>query len=224
MCDTSCVVGGETYACGCLVAFCLASLAAGGAHVALPCACQPADAALAAITLPITQAYASTPAATQCETLRIRTPPRQRSASHRPRECRREPRAGQRLTLAATVATPAGPLLLYSAHLEVFCGPVGRLQQFADILAHSRAAAADGTALQVIGGDLNTLGHGVARLSPYHCTDHLRWATLGQTEAAFWQANLFDVPEAPDAPVRRRCSAHTPKQHVPRCSMRRVAW
>jgi hypothetical protein len=84
-------------------------------------------------------------------------------------------------------------LLLYSVHLEVFCGPIGRLLQFADILEHSRAAAAAGLARQIIGGDLNTMGHGVARLSPYHCTDHLRWGTLGQSEAAFWQQHLFDV-------------------------------
>ena len=31
-----------------------------------------------------------------------------------------EPRNGRRLTLAATVETPAGPLLCYSAHLEVW--------------------------------------------------------------------------------------------------------
>lgn len=107
--------------------------------------------------------------------------------------CRREPRKGRRLTLAATVATPWGPLVVYSAHLEVFCGPVGRLLQFADILGHSRAAARRGLTRQVIGGDLNTMGHGVARFSPWHCTDHLRWATLGQDEATFWQHHVFDV-------------------------------
>lgn len=82
---------------------------------------------------------------------------------------------------------------MYSTHLEVFCGPVGRLLQFADILTHSRAAAARGATRQVIGGDLNTMAHGIARLSPWHCTDHLRWATLGQCEAAFWQHHVFDV-------------------------------
>jgi endonuclease/exonuclease/phosphatase family metal-dependent hydrolase len=110
-------------------------------------------------------------------------------------ERRREPRAGRRLTLAATVNTPAGPLQLYSAHLEVFCGPLGRLRQFADILTHSRAAAARGVTRQVLGGDLNTMGHGVARFSPFHCTDRLRWASLGQDEAHWWQRHVFDVHE-----------------------------
>lgn len=116
--------------------------------------------------------------------------------------CRKEPREGQRLTLAVRLDTPAGPLEVYSVHLEVFCGATGRLQQFADILEHSRAAAAHGVAHQIIGGDLNTMGHGIARLSPYHCTDSLRWATVGQTEAEFWQQNLFDVPEDPKGLVR----------------------
>lgn len=118
------------------------------------------------------------------------------------RHCRREPREGQRLTLAVRVATATGPLQLYSAHLEVFCGAVGRLQQFSDVLEHSRAAAAAGVAQQIVGGDLNTLAHGIARLSPFHCTDHLRWTTLGQTEAEFWKRNLFDVPDDEGAPVR----------------------
>ena len=56
--------------------------------------------------------------------------------------------------------------------------------------------------VQIIGGDLNTLGHGIARFSPYHCTDHLRWATLGHTEAHFWQTNLSDVPEPAEGPIR----------------------
>lgn len=51
--------------------------------------------------------------------------------------------------------------------------------------------------MQIIGGDLNTMGHGIARFSPYHCTDRLRWATLGQEEAAFWVSHLFSIPDPP---------------------------
>ena len=36
----------------------------------------------------------------------------------------KEPRHGRRLTLAATVHCPAGPLQVYSAHLEVGESPV----------------------------------------------------------------------------------------------------
>ena len=116
--------------------------------------------------------------------------------------CRREPREGQRLTLTAEVAAGGATVQVYSAHLEVFCGAVGRLRQFADILEHSRSAARRGVGLQVIGGDLNTMGHGVARLSPFHCTDRLRWATVGETEASFWARSLFAVPDSPSGPVR----------------------
>lgn len=54
--------------------------------------------------------------------------------------CRREPRKGRRLTLAAQIITPAGPIQVYSAHLEVFCGAFSRMKQFADILTHARAS------------------------------------------------------------------------------------
>jgi hypothetical protein len=42
-------------------------------------------------------------------------------------------------------------------------------------------------------GDLNTMAHSVARLSPTYCCDKFRWASLGSSEARFWQTNLFDV-------------------------------
>lgn len=143
--------------------------------------------------------------------------------------CRREPRKGRRLTIAATIATPGGPLLVYSAHLEVFSGPIGRLRQFADILDHSRAAAARGVSRHIIGGDLNTMAHGIARFSPYHCTDHLRWATLGQCEAAFWQHHVFDVQGDTSLPadqVRRlppcHGSVHPPMPQHPAVNPRAV--
>ena len=97
----------------------------------------------------------------------------------------REPRKGRRLSLAATVVTPQGPLVCYSCHLEVhltsagrqqlrvlrtkgniaqsfpltcklqaslqladrnlmqvFCGMLARIAQFADVLKDSRAQIA----------------------------------------------------------------------------------
>ena len=35
-------------------------------------------------------------------------------------------------------------------------------------------------------GDLNTMGHGIARLSPHFCTDRTRFRNLGKTEAQVW--------------------------------------
>jgi hypothetical protein len=36
---------------------------------------------------------------------------------------------------------------------------------------------------QAVLADLNTMAHGVARLSPHYCCDAQRFRTLGQTEA-----------------------------------------
>ena len=41
----------------------------------------------------------------------------------------------------------------------------------------------------------NTMAHGVARLSPKFSRDKMRWLSLGQTEAGFWQRNLFDLQD-----------------------------
>lgn len=51
---------------------------------------------------------------------------------------KREPRRGQRATLRATIETPQGPLVVYCAHLEVFCGMLARVAQLADIFADAR--------------------------------------------------------------------------------------
>ncbi|KAI9143397.1 Endonuclease/exonuclease/phosphatase [Paraphysoderma sedebokerense] len=73
-------------------------------------------------------------------------------------------------------------VLVYSAHLEVFCGILGRVGQLSDILADA-AEHKSSNPCQILCGDLNTMAHGIARLSPSFCTDNLRWRTLGSTEA-----------------------------------------
>lgn len=76
--------------------------------------------------------------------------------------------------------TPAHPVCL----LQCFCGMLARMWQTADLFRDTReqlaAGKADAAALM---GDLNTLGNGVARLSPNYCTDHMRWLSLGWYEA-----------------------------------------
>lgn len=42
-------------------------------------------------------------------------------------------------------------------------------------------------------GDLNTMAHGIARLSPNYCRDAMRWLSLGCSEAAWWQRNVLSV-------------------------------
>lgn len=40
---------------------------------------------------------------------------------------------------------------------------------------------------QAILGDMNTMGHGIARLSPHYCCDSLRWRSLGMEEGVVWE-------------------------------------
>lgn len=37
------------------------------------------------------------------------------------------------------------------------------------------------------------MGHGIARFSPKFCTDKMRFWSLGQAEAVFWDRNVFQV-------------------------------
>jgi len=103
----------------------------------------------------------------------------------------KEPRKGNRCTIAAEIETPFGPILCYSVHLEVFCGILGRICQFSEVLADARKHQSS-LPNQIIAGDLNTMAHSIARLSPTYCLDHLRWRTIGQTEAQWWQTNLLN--------------------------------
>jgi endonuclease/exonuclease/phosphatase family metal-dependent hydrolase len=109
---------------------------------------------------------------------------------------RAEPRKGKRVALVATVKLPAplGPVLVYSVHLEVFTGITGRLRQFADVLQDCRVPGRP--ARQVICGDLNTMAHSVARLSPLYCCDRFRWLSIGWSEARFWAHSVFAVTDS----------------------------
>lgn len=104
--------------------------------------------------------------------------------------------------------------------MQVFCGILSRVWQFSDILADARthhkqqqqqqqqgqppAASNEASTQQqqhqqqqpchqVILGDLNTMGHSVARLSPSYCCDSMRWRSLGSSEAAWWQKHVLSV-------------------------------
>ena len=67
----------------------------------------------------------------------------------------------------------------------------------------SLRVAAQGIVHQAILGDLNTMGHGIARLSRHHCTDALRLLSLGSYEAEVWHAcvlSQLDPQYAEDQP------------------------
>mmetsp|Transcript_8371 Transcript_8371/g.25104 ORF Transcript_8371/g.25104 Transcript_8371/m.25104 type:complete len:379 (+) Transcript_8371:2625-3761(+) len=113
----------------------------------------------------------------------------------------KEPRRGRRAVLAATVQAPAGPLLVYCVHLEVFCGMLARIAQFADIIRDGREQLRKGIFHQAILGDLNTMAHGVARLSPHYCCDVMRWRSLGSSEAQWWDRYVLSASDNAWQPV-----------------------
>ncbi|KAJ1675974.1 hypothetical protein EV182_000187, partial [Spiromyces aspiralis] len=103
----------------------------------------------------------------------------------------REPRLGERYTIAAEVDIPGrSPLLVYSAHFECFCGISGRVGQLADLIKDSRAMA-EKFPHQLVFGDFNTIGHSLARLSPIFCTDRYRWGSLGMSEPEWWYHHIL---------------------------------
>ncbi|KAI9286793.1 hypothetical protein BC943DRAFT_214300 [Umbelopsis sp. AD052] len=103
----------------------------------------------------------------------------------------REPRVGRRYSLAAHVKHDGlPPMLCYCVHLEVFCGIIGRVSAFSDILKDSRE---NWTTIphQMIFGDLNTMAHSIARLSPKYARDRYRFLSLGKQESQWWNDNVF---------------------------------
>lgn len=110
---------------------------------------------------------------------------------------RKEPRKGDRYFIASLIEIVKGIFLdVYSIHLEVFCGISGRIDQFSDVplYAKKRKDSLDknSSIIQVIGGDLNTMAHGLARLSPKYCgNDWMRYVTIGKSEGKWWMDNAL---------------------------------
>ncbi|KAL0032425.1 hypothetical protein WJX79_010921 [Trebouxia sp. C0005] len=95
-----------------------------------------------------------------------------------------EPRRGQRAVLAATVHTPKGRMLCYCLHMELFCGMLARIEQFADVMRDSKLQIKKGLYHQAIFGDLNTMAHGIARSSPAKATQAVENQPAIQTAPA----------------------------------------
>lgn len=62
--------------------------------------------------------------------------------------------------------------------------------------------AVQGVYHQAILGDLNTMAHGVARLSPNYCCDAMRFWTLGRPEAHFWHHNVLAITDPSRLPAQ----------------------
>ena len=54
------------------------------------------------------------------------------------------------------------------------------------------------------------MAHGIARFSPKFCTDKMRFRTLGQSEAAFWQRKVFNIAD-PNTIPEQDGAHHRPK-------------
>lgn len=120
---------------------------------------------------------------------------------------RQEPRRGARAALRCTVCCGGtiGNLVVYCLHLEVFCGMLARMRQFADALTDARhVLQRHGASTRIaIMGDLNTMAHGIARLSPRYCCDGMRLRSMGLYEAQVWDRHILqNVGGRPSAALR----------------------
>ncbi|MCB1175030.1 MAG: endonuclease/exonuclease/phosphatase family protein [Leptospiraceae bacterium] len=100
---------------------------------------------------------------------------------------RYEPREGARNALLADCDTPWGKVSLACTHLENRCGMPGRLRQLQELLEQPEMRSGP----LVIGGDLNTLAHGIARLHPVSW-DPWTWRFWGRSEGSIWEQLLSD--------------------------------
>jgi len=90
----------------------------------------------------------------------------------------------------ALISTHLGPITFVSVHLDAFAGRVARLDQFQVI---HRALGNNKNPI-VLGGDLNTHSHGLARFSKiYVGDDPYRFKMWGMSEAEWWQKTYFDM-------------------------------
>eukprot|EP01105_Mastigella_eilhardi_P011045 TRINITY_DN2549_c0_g1_i1.p1 TRINITY_DN2549_c0_g1~~TRINITY_DN2549_c0_g1_i1.p1 ORF type:complete len:357 (-),score=124.30 TRINITY_DN2549_c0_g1_i1:32-958(-) len=104
----------------------------------------------------------------------------------------REPRRGHRYWLSVVLSCPTCEILCYCVHFEVFCGIKARVCQLADVFADARQLEVK-YPRQLLVGDLNTMGHTLARLSPKYCVDKMRWLSLWRTEPWWLYDNVLRV-------------------------------
>ncbi|KAG5466655.1 hypothetical protein LSCM1_00824 [Leishmania martiniquensis] len=117
-----------------------------------------------------------------------------------------EPRRGFRSTLRVCVyssdrtSAQMAPLYIYCCHFEVYCGGLERVRQLADCMADMQrithvSTVVNGASVRrpafLLAGDLNTMAHGIVRLSRLFGTDRLRWLSFGEEEACWLQRKVL---------------------------------
>ncbi len=104
-----------------------------------------------------------------------------------------QPRRGGRVAVWADIDIDGVTARFYSAHTENYCGAIDRLEQLLQLTAEPFEGPL------CIGGDLNTLMHGVVRCLPFVYPDrhwlHRFWHSLGLSEAEWLQRNVLESRE-----------------------------
>ncbi|KAG0750466.1 hypothetical protein G6F57_003771 [Rhizopus arrhizus] len=109
----------------------------------------------------------------------------------------KEPRVGKRYTLVGTVkAQSLPPIVCYCVHLEVFTGIINRVHNFADIFEDASKNAKE-FPHQIIGGDLNTMAHSIARFSLKYARDRYRLMSVGDTESNWFDRHVMAIYRDP---------------------------
>ena len=72
---------------------------------------------------------------------------------------------------------------------------LARISQLSDIFADARKMIDRRFGHAAILGDLNTMAHGVARLSPSYCCDRMRFRSLGSDEAVVWEREVLALKD-----------------------------
>lgn len=109
-----------------------------------------------------------------------------------------QPRGGGRVSLWIDIEVNKSIVRCVTTHLENKCGILGRVRQFAEMLPTLFSVDGDSKSFDamVIGGDLNTLNHGVVRFDFFSQPgDRLRFSTIGLSEAEWWSRNVFQTAD-----------------------------
>jgi len=84
-----------------------------------------------------------------------------------------------RASIRAGPPTPSGTLCVCRVSCVCVCCQIHRALTW----PHNQSYELGDEDRVVIGGDLNTFGHGLLRLSPFHCNDAYRFRSLFYEEA-----------------------------------------
>eukprot|EP01127_Copromyxa_protea_P015490 TRINITY_DN4464_c0_g1_i1.p1 TRINITY_DN4464_c0_g1~~TRINITY_DN4464_c0_g1_i1.p1 ORF type:complete len:607 (+),score=123.75 TRINITY_DN4464_c0_g1_i1:199-1821(+) len=105
-----------------------------------------------------------------------------------------EPRIGGNVYVSKVVKTPIGDLFCILARLQKNTNMIARIRQFSEILQkiEEHEAATGSRVIPVIGGDLNTICNGLAKMLPTY-SDHYS-PPYGVSEAEWWQEHVFSPP------------------------------